>query len=103
MSQVYEVGIMGFSSRGGRHQGTLKPSWNYGKTKTMRVPIALENTIRKLARTIDHFQDDDIMLVPSGNLQEAIRLLEQSLNYKPNAGGKIKTEIKKAIKLLKDE
>lgn len=40
--------------RGGyRENAGSKPSWNYGKTKVIRVPIALADQILAIARMLD--------------------------------------------------
>lgn len=40
--------------RGGVRAGSgTKPTWKNGKTKTIRVPIALADEILKIARTLD--------------------------------------------------
>ena len=44
--------------RGGRREGAGgKPSWNYGKTKPVRVPIALAEQILEIARILDEEGD----------------------------------------------
>lgn len=41
-------------SRGGKRKGAgAKPGWNHGKTKTIRVPIALADEILANARKLD--------------------------------------------------
>ena len=39
--------------RGGRRSTTWKPTWKHGKTRTIRVPIVLADSILNLARTLD--------------------------------------------------
>lgn len=39
--------------RGGYRENAPKPTWNYGKTTTMRVPIALKDELLKIAREMD--------------------------------------------------
>jgi hypothetical protein len=42
------------SNRGGKREGSGgKPSWNYGKTKPVRVPVALAEKIVEIARILD--------------------------------------------------
>lgn len=51
-----------FMARGGRREGAGgKPSWNYGRTKPVRVPIALADKILEIARVLDE-QDSEIEL-----------------------------------------
>jgi hypothetical protein len=41
-------------SRGGKRDGAGgKPTWNYGKTKPVRVPVALADRILEIARVLD--------------------------------------------------
>lgn len=41
-------------TRGGKREGAgAKPTWNHGKTKTIRVPIALADEILAVARKLD--------------------------------------------------
>jgi hypothetical protein len=47
------------SNRGGKREGSGgKPSWNYGKTKPVRVPIALADKIVEIARILDQGIED---------------------------------------------
>ena len=39
--------------RGGRRSTTWKPTWKHGKTRTIRVPIVLADSILDLARILD--------------------------------------------------
>ena len=39
--------------RGGRRSTTWKPTWKHGKTRTIRVPIVLTESILNLARILD--------------------------------------------------
>ncbi len=39
--------------RGGRRSTTWKPTWKHGKTRTIRVPIVLADSILNLARILD--------------------------------------------------
>jgi hypothetical protein len=42
------------STRGGKREGSGgKPSWNHGRTKPVRVPIALADKIVEIARILD--------------------------------------------------
>jgi hypothetical protein len=47
-----------FMPRGGRREGAGgKPTWNYGKTKPVRVPEALAEKVLEIARIIDEGGD----------------------------------------------
>lgn len=47
------------SSRGGKREGAGgKPSWNYGRTKPVRVPIALAERIVEIARILDQGSEE---------------------------------------------
>ena len=39
--------------RGGRRSTTWKPTWKHGRTRTIRVPIVLADSILNLARILD--------------------------------------------------
>jgi hypothetical protein len=86
--------------RGGIHKGTLKPTWNAGKTTAVRLPIAKKDDILKLARAIDAIEGEAIVIEKESFLQ-AILLLEKALELKPNAGGAIKEQIRQALILIK--
>ena len=44
--------------RGGRREGAgSKPSWKHGKTKPVRVPVAIADRILEIARIIDEEGD----------------------------------------------
>lgn len=86
--------------RGGIHKGTLKPTWNAGKTTAVRLPIAKKDEILKLARAIDAIEGEAIVIEKNSFL-EAISILEKALELKPNAGGAIKEQIRQALILIK--
>ena len=57
--------------RGGRRSTTWKPTWKHGKTRTIRVPIVLADSILDLARILDEnkeFSEDSLV---TGNIKEA--------------------------------
>jgi hypothetical protein len=86
--------------RGGIHKGTLKSTWNAGKTTAVRLPIAKKGEILRLARAIDAIEGEAIVIEKNSFL-EAILLLEKALELKPNAGGAIKEQIRQALILIK--
>ena len=47
--------------RGGKREGSGgKPSWKHGKTKPIRVPVALADRIIEIARIIDEEGDSQV-------------------------------------------
>ena len=86
--------------RGGRHEGTLKPTWNAGKTTAVRLPIAKKDEILRIARAIDAIEGEAIVIEKDSFL-EAITVLEDALELKANAGGAIKDKIREALALIK--
>jgi hypothetical protein len=53
------------SNRGGKREGAGgKPSWNYGRTKPVRVPIALAEKIVEIARVLDQ-GGNELSVTPS--------------------------------------
>ena len=43
--------------RGGRRSTTFSPGWKHGKTRTIRVPVALADKLLDVAREFDEGQD----------------------------------------------
>ena len=65
-------------ARGGRREGSGgRPSWNYGKTKPVRVPIALADKILEIAKILDEgkFEDSD-KLEGVGELVTASKVID---------------------------
>ena len=65
-------------ARGGRREGAGgRPSWNYGKTKPVRVPIALADKILEIAKILDEgkFEDSD-KLKGVGELVTASKVID---------------------------
>lgn len=51
---------VGMSTRGGKREGAGgKPTWRYGKTKPVRVPVALAEKILEIARVLDEELDEE--------------------------------------------
>ena len=71
--------------------------WRHGATKTIRVPIVLADQVLEYAKKLDESPDT------SDSTAEAIRILTEALELKPNAGGAIKTKIRSALALLKNQ
>ena len=100
-------------SRGGRRSTTWAPTWNLGKTKTVRIPVAISEELIQIARQIDNGNLDPNSLLqgeissPNALLQDkinrAIKILNQGLQINGNAGRAIKVRISWAIALLENE
>lgn len=61
-------------ARGGRREGAGgRPAWKYGKTKPVRVPIALADKILEIAKILDEGKFED-----SDNLEEFEELVTAS-------------------------
>jgi len=81
------------------HPATLTPyraKWKSGKTRTIRVPIAIADEVLAAARLIDAGED-------TSDNSKAIEILINALKLKVSSGGAIKKEIRKALKLLEDK
>ena len=57
-------------SRGGRRSTTWKPTWKHGKTRTIRVPIVLADSILNLARILDEGKEVSEDRLVTGNTEE---------------------------------
>lgn len=98
---------------GGKRSTSWASSWKSGKTKRVRLPIAIADTVIEIAHQIDEGeidpvcrvprQNDDLFACPKAKIEGAIALLEESLTLKANAGGKIKTKVREALKILAEE
>ncbi len=58
--------------RGGRRSTTWKPTWKHGKTRTIRVPIVLAESILNLARILDEGKKVSEDSLVTGNIEEAV-------------------------------
>lgn len=56
--------------RGGRRSTTWKPTWKHGKTRTIRVPIVLAESILNLARILDEGKEVSKDSLVTGNIEE---------------------------------
>jgi len=88
--------------RGGLREGAgLRPTWNRGKTQTIRVPIVLADRLLEIARKLDSSEvSNSVTESDRLDLAGAIALLDEALTLKPNAGGAIKAKIRQALTLL---
>jgi hypothetical protein len=85
--------------RVGKGTAYNKPTWNYGTTTNIRVPIALKDKIMSIARAIDD-SESDVLIIDKEDYFKAIKMLENSLTLKANAGGAIKEKIREVLTLL---
>ena len=99
--------------RGGRRSTTWSPTWNLGKTTTIRIPIAISQELLQIARKIDDGNLDPNSLLQGeidtsnallqDKINRAIEFLKQGLQINGNAGRAIKMRIYWAIAVLKDK
>ena len=95
--------------------GLIKPKWNHQPTTVIRVPERFSEELLNTAKALDEgkeisvqrYQEEAAPLNDSDNLAanhpalpQVIQLLTEALNYKANAGGKIKDRIREALELL---
>ena len=100
--------------RGGARPNSGPPSsWKHGRTTTIRLLRSLVTQIVQLARQLDEgeiesdtgskIESDTGLKIESdtgSKIAEAVEILNNALNLKSNAGGRIKVEIRKAPELL---
>jgi len=84
-------------SRGGKRIGAGRRK-NGDPSITIRVPVSMKQTIKEWIKTGIHLAPCNQEV--NEKLVDSIGLLENALQLKANAGGKIKTEIRQAIELL---
>lgn len=89
-------------ARGGVNRGTMKTEWRSGKTCLVRVPIAIKDPVLRLAKSLDRLGEmpECPAIVDLETFEQAISLLEESLQKKANYGGQIKSCVKQALALL---
>lgn len=95
----------------GLNQTSWQPAWNNGKTKTIRVPIVLENQILNYARAVDsNLINDNIPELTGDFLQLLDRYIAwRTQNYrstqkftKPDITARTWDELRKLRKLLQE-
>jgi hypothetical protein len=86
-------------SRGGRRVGSGRKKSN-DPTVTIRVPLSMKEVIREWIKPEN--RNDACNQEVGMKLEDSIGLLKNALHLRANAGGKIKSEIRKAIELLQD-
>ncbi|MEH2052049.1 hypothetical protein [Nostoc sp.] len=62
MTQAFQETDMPYPP--GKNQTSWQPAWNNGKTRTIRVPIALQDDILAYARAVD---TNDVVPIPAGD------------------------------------
>lgn len=85
--------------RGGKHEGSLKPHWNAGKTCVIRVPESKKQDILAIAKALDQL-DYNAEIVDKPSYQEALDILESALSFPRNNGSKHNKAIREALLLL---
>lgn len=85
--------------RGGKRIGAGRKKKS-DPTVPVRIPISKIAWVKRWLDTKS--QTDEPVSDPHLKLNESLVILEKSLKLKANAGGKIKNEIRLAIKLIKE-
>jgi len=62
--------------RGGRRSTTWKPTWKHGKTRTIRVPIVLADSILDLARILDEGKEVPVDSFVTGQNGDTVEKLD---------------------------
>lgn len=111
------------AGHGGKREGSgRKSEYNNLRTKLMRLPALYESKLKEIAKMLAFGEFNDYVTKSKtdfpitendsdkGNLiklqkqiSSSVEVLSESLKLKANAGGKIKTEIRKALEMLKEE
>ena len=106
---------MSDSNWGGAREGAgKKPGWKTGPTKPIRLPVTLHDAVYRYAKRLDEVMDPSnlesvtdskmnyLLTDEMGaiHVQKVIEILNEALQLKANAGGAIKTEIRKALEIL---
>ncbi len=91
-------------ARGGKRTGSGRRK-NSEPTVTVRVPVSMKKTIKQFVKNnkiMNNFMLIEAEKEPSfkEGLSNSVFLLKSALKLKANAGGKIKTEIRKALDYL---
>ncbi|MFN6485981.1 MULTISPECIES: hypothetical protein [unclassified Nostoc] len=96
--------------RPGKNSTSFSPTWNHGKTKTIRVPIVLEDQILDYARAVDSkLINDDIPELTGDFLRLIDRYITwRAKNYrstqqsrKPDISARTWDELRKLQELLR--
>ena len=77
---------------------SYKPKWQSGKTRTIRVPIAIADRILEVAHQIDEGSFSDTS--ESIDKERAKEILTDGLAIASNKGGEIKTYLAELGKML---
>lgn len=90
--------------RGGFREGASTPTWNKGKTQTIRVPIALAKDLIKIARAIDegklvNIGDNDLNIDKLNNLANSV-IEDEAINRKGKDKGVVKRALQEYINKL---
>ncbi len=86
-------------SRGGKRAGAGRKK-SIDPSVTIRVPTSMKQSVKEWITVKNGFISRDQKV--HERVTRSIGLLESALHLKANAGGKIKSEIRKAIALLQE-
>jgi len=96
-----QVHFLSMPRGGARSNSGPSPSWKTGKTRTIRVPIALADQLLEVARQLDNAPALNSFEPDTGSdIALAVQILTEALTLKANAGGAIKAKIKEALSYL---
>jgi hypothetical protein len=86
---------------GARSNSGPSPTWKTGKTRTIRVPIALADQLLEIARQLDSGTvQGDFESDTGSNIELAVQILNDALALRANSGGAIKARIREALPFL---
>lgn len=88
-------------ARGGKRMGAGRKKTN-DPTIVMRVPMSKKDLIKQWLSEGYLSLKQDGKTEKHSSIDETLRILENALSLKANAGGKIKTEIRTAMMILQD-
>jgi hypothetical protein len=90
---------MALTNRGGRHKGTLKPTWNAGKTTSIRIPESKKAEIKAILRTMD-LLNWEFEIVPLATMEVIREKLKEGATIPANKAGRLKEIVRELTALL---
>jgi hypothetical protein len=85
--------------RGGKRKGAGRKR-NSEPSVPIRVPLSKKEEVKRWLNS--NAKSENSLKVRKINLSKSLEILEKALTLKANAGGKIKSEIRHAIQLIKE-